>query len=86
MVMLAGEPGIGKSRLVQALRDRLADEPHIHLGYSCLPHRRDSPLQPVIAHLERAAGFAPATTLGRSSPSSRPCLPQGARTLLGWPR
>ena len=40
VVLLAGEPGIGKSRLVQALRDRLAGEPHVHLGYYCSPHRR----------------------------------------------
>jgi predicted ATPase len=58
VVLLAGEPGIGKSRLVQALRERVADTPHTFLGYSCSPHRLDSPLQPVIAHIERAANFA----------------------------
>ena len=57
-VLLAGEPGIGKSRLVRGLRDRLAGEPHVHLGCYCSQHRRDSPLRPVIAHLERAADFA----------------------------
>lgn len=56
-VLLVGEPGIGKSRLVQALRDHLAGEPHVHLGCYCSQHRRDSPLRPVIAHLERAANF-----------------------------
>jgi class 3 adenylate cyclase/predicted ATPase len=58
VVLLSGEPGIGKSRLLQALRERLADMPHILLGCYCSPHRLDSPLQPVIAHLERAANFA----------------------------
>jgi class 3 adenylate cyclase/DNA-binding winged helix-turn-helix (wHTH) protein len=57
VVLLAGDPGIGKSRLIQALRDRLADEPHVDLCYYCSSHRRDSPLRPVIAHLERAAKF-----------------------------
>ena len=28
VVLLSGEPGIGKSRLVRALRERLGDEPH----------------------------------------------------------
>ena len=57
-VLLSGEPGIGKSRLVQALREKLAGTPHVVLSYSCSPHRLDSPLQPVIAHIERAANFA----------------------------
>jgi class 3 adenylate cyclase len=58
VVLLAGEPGIGKSRLVQALRDRLTDEAHTDLGYYCSPHWCDSPLQPVIAQLKRAASLS----------------------------
>ncbi len=58
VVLLAGEPGIGKSRLIQALRDRLAGEPHTYLGHYCSPFHQDSPLWPVIAQLERAANFA----------------------------
>jgi class 3 adenylate cyclase/predicted ATPase len=57
VVMLSGEPGIGKSRLVRELRDRLADEPHIPLLYQCSPHHTTSPLHPVIERLVRAAGF-----------------------------
>ena len=37
-------------------------EPHTRLRYFCSPHHQDSALYPVIAQLERAAGFAPATT------------------------
>ena len=58
VALLSGEPGIGKSRLVREVRARLQDEPHLRLLYQCSPHRTTSPLHPVIAQLERAAGFA----------------------------
>jgi class 3 adenylate cyclase/energy-coupling factor transporter ATP-binding protein EcfA2 len=58
VVLLAGEPGIGKSRLVRALRGRLENQPHTALSHYCSPHHQTSPLHPVIGLLERAAGFA----------------------------
>ncbi|HEX6113452.1 MAG TPA: AAA family ATPase, partial [Geminicoccaceae bacterium] len=57
VVVLAGEPGIGKSRLAREVHNRLAGEPHIRLLYHCSPHHTTSPFHPVIEHLERAAGF-----------------------------
>ena len=57
IVLILGEPGIGKSRLVAALEERIADEPHTPLRYQCSPHYTNSALYPFIAQLERAAGF-----------------------------
>jgi predicted ATPase/class 3 adenylate cyclase len=57
VVLLTGEPGIGKSRLSVALEERLLDEPHIRLRYFCSPYHQDSALHPTIVQLERAAGF-----------------------------
>lgn len=58
VVLLAGEPGIGKSRLVRDLRRRLEGEPHTTVSHYCSPYHQTSPLHPVIGLLERAAGFA----------------------------
>jgi tetratricopeptide (TPR) repeat protein len=57
VVLVSGEPGIGKSRLAQTLIERLAAEPHTRLRSFCSPHHRDHPLYPTITQLERAAGF-----------------------------
>ena len=57
VVLISGEPGIGKSRLAAALAERLVTEPHIRLRYFCSPYRQDSALFPLIDQLSRAAGF-----------------------------
>jgi predicted ATPase len=56
-VLISGEPGIGKSRLIQAMQERLRDEPHTRLHFSCSPLHQDSALYPATVQLERAAGF-----------------------------
>ena len=55
VVLLTGEPGIGKSRMLRTLRERLGDEPHTALSHYCSPHHTNSALYPVIGLLERAA-------------------------------
>jgi len=57
VVLVSGEPGIGKSRLTAALSEPIESEPHTRLRYFCSPHDQDSALYPFIGQLERAAGF-----------------------------
>jgi class 3 adenylate cyclase/predicted ATPase len=57
VVLLAGEPGIGKSRIAVNLLERVENEPHIPLRYFCSPGRSNSALYPIISQIERAAGF-----------------------------
>ena len=67
VVLLAGEPGIGKSRIAESLLVRLEGEPHVRLRYFCSPHHMHSALHPFPQASSRAA--APE----RGSTSSRPC-------------
>jgi class 3 adenylate cyclase len=56
VVLLAGEPGIGKSRLVVTLMERLSGESH-QLCYFCSPQHQDSPLFPVLGHMARQGSW-----------------------------
>jgi class 3 adenylate cyclase/predicted ATPase len=58
VVLLAGEAGIGKSRLTAALLERLASESYTRLRYFCSPQHTESALYPIIGQMERAAGFS----------------------------
>jgi class 3 adenylate cyclase len=57
VVLISGEPGIGKSRIAQTIVEQISAEPHTRLRYFCSPHHQDSALHPSITQLERAAGF-----------------------------
>jgi class 3 adenylate cyclase/tetratricopeptide (TPR) repeat protein len=57
VVLLTGEPGIGKSHIALAFGERLQNEPHIALRYFCSAHHTNSALFPFIGQIERAAGF-----------------------------
>src|SRR5215472_10345519 len=63
VVVVSGEPGIGKSRLTAALLDHLACEPHTRSRYFCSPQHTDSALYPIISQMERAAEFALGDTM-----------------------
>jgi DNA-binding winged helix-turn-helix (wHTH) protein len=64
VVVLSGEPGIGKSRVNAAFQGTVArlGSMHERKEWFCLPHLQHSELHPIIAQLERAAGFKPEDT------------------------
>ena len=57
VVLLSGEAGIGKSRLCAELRTIASPDHHAGFNYQCSPFHQDSPLYPVIQHLERTANL-----------------------------
>ena len=57
VVILTGEPGIGKSRITAALQQHLQGDPHARLRHFCSPHYQEEALRPSIGQLERDAGF-----------------------------
>ena len=59
VVLISGDPGMGKSHLCDALRQAVADEPHKRLRYFCAPFHQNSVLFPIIAQLERSSGILP---------------------------
>lgn len=83
VVQIVGQPGIGKSRLTQGVRERIRErnlEPHTSLHYQCSPFHLNSPLHPFIEELESSAGFAredkPAQRLERLEAALADLLPQ----------
>src|SRR6266404_5755807 len=65
IILISGEPGIGKSRLAAALADRVARQPHTQFRYQCSPYHANSALHPIIDQLERVAQFKADDTPGR---------------------
>ncbi|MEO1019415.1 MAG: adenylate/guanylate cyclase domain-containing protein, partial [Pseudomonadota bacterium] len=54
LVLVEGEPGIGKSRLIRALYDLVATEAHTRNHYACAPYYQNSALRPAINQFELA--------------------------------
>jgi predicted ATPase len=82
VVLLSGEPGIGKSRLAVALLERLAAEPHTRLRYFCSPQHINSALHPIIGQMERAAGLTHADTAGAKLDKLEVVLAQTSTSIV----
>jgi len=53
VVLINGEPGIGKSALADVIREHVASEGYTRATYRCSPYHTNSALYPVITHLQR---------------------------------
>ncbi len=58
VVLISGEPGIGKSRMISGLLDWVSQQSHIHIRYYCSPYHTQSGMHTIVDQLERAAGYA----------------------------
>jgi class 3 adenylate cyclase/predicted ATPase len=57
VVLIKGEPGIGKSRLVELLRDHVSAEGFTRIAFRCSSYHTHSALYPTISHLQRLLHF-----------------------------
>lgn len=57
IALLSGEAGIGKSRILAALRERIGAEPHLTVRYQCSPHHVDDAFYPIVSQMRHAAGL-----------------------------
>ena len=57
VVIVTGDAGIGKSRLIGELRNVVSQEPHFRMRYQCSPYHINTAFHPIIKRMERAAGM-----------------------------
>jgi class 3 adenylate cyclase len=85
-VLLVGEAGIGKSRLVRAVLDAIAGEEHAALRYQCSPYHTGTALWPVARQLASPPASSPSTARRRGSTNSRRCCGRVPTTSARWRR
>ena len=66
VVLLSGEAGMGKSRLLEALAERVRSEPHRLLRCQCSPYHRNTALYPVVQLLRHEASIQPDLPAGEN--------------------
>ena len=92
VALISGQAGIGKSRILEALGERIADESHVRVRFQCSPHHVNDAFYPLASEIWRAAGFIsgePAATrldklevmIGRSGLEPKDIAPLGAALL-----
>jgi class 3 adenylate cyclase len=81
VVLISGEPGIGKSRIAQTILKRLGAEQCSFMRYFCSPLHQDIALYPAITRLERAAGFRREDTAEQRLDKLQALLAQGTNDL-----
>lgn len=58
VVLVSGEPGIGKSRLVERLKEQSEREGATRMAFRCSPYHQNSAFYPVIEYVQRVLQFA----------------------------
>jgi class 3 adenylate cyclase/tetratricopeptide (TPR) repeat protein len=81
VVLVSGDPGMGKSRLLRALRDKLADAPHLWLDMQCSPYTSGSAFQPLVDLFQ--TGLAGGAAKSREEASQ--LLVHGLESMPGLP-
>ena len=75
VVLLSGEAGIGKSRLVQTLKEQVVAEGVTRIEFRCSPYHQNSAFYPIIDHLQRLLQLQRDDSPQANSPNSNRCLP-----------
>jgi predicted ATPase/class 3 adenylate cyclase len=64
VAVLSGEAGIGKSRVLATLRERIGEQNYLPLRYQCSPHHVNDAFHPVMGQIWFAAGFVSGEAAG----------------------
>ena len=57
VVLLSGEPGIGKSRIIYEFRNRINSDLHAQVSFQCLPYYVSTPFYPFVQHFKSISGL-----------------------------
>ena len=88
LVLIVGEPGLGKSRLIEEFHTRLADTPHTWVEWSCSQLLQNTPLHPIAEWGRQRFGGADVPSAQRlaeleSSLAQVEARPGGKRPVAG---